>query len=451
MGDEYVADDSGVIRKQEEDYTEQVDAALPAAVAKATGGDLTGAIEGLLPLEKKARIASDSKSTSRILEGIIQMCFDVQNWDAMCENLLLLSKRRGALKMAITKMVQKGCECLEKAPSKEITLKVIDTLRTVTAGKIHVEVERARLTMKLSKIKEADGDIADAADVLQELQVETFGTMERREKVEFILEQMRLGLARKDFIRTAILSKKISTRYFKDESAQDLKLRFYQLNIQVALHEAAYLDVCKYNREIFDTPSVQADEEQWKPALRDVIVFLVLSPYDNEQADLVARVAQESKIDQIPAFKKLLHKFITKEIMPWQSVEKEFGDDLTQLAHFDKNSDGGKKRYEDFRGRVVEHNIRTMANYYTRISSKRLAALLELPEEQTEEFLSTLVVKHTVVAKINRPAGVVTFRQKQDAAAILEEWSASTTALMRQVDHAAHVIEKEQMALKVNN
>lgn len=43
----------------------QVDAALPIAVETATGGNLSGAIEKLLPLEKKARVAADAKSTAR--------------------------------------------------------------------------------------------------------------------------------------------------------------------------------------------------------------------------------------------------------------------------------------------------------------------------------------------------------------------------------------------------
>lgn len=85
-------------------------------------------------------------------------------------------------------MVQKACEYLEKAPDRETTLKLIDTLRTVTAGKvceevfgalprtqvpiptsssalsrqIHVEIERARLTMKLAKMREEEGKIAGA-------------------------------------------------------------------------------------------------------------------------------------------------------------------------------------------------------------------------------------------------------------------------------------------------
>ena len=48
--------------------------------------------------------------------------------------------------------------------------------------------------------------------------METFGSMEKDEKVRFILEQMRLCLAKKDFIRTQIISKKISLKYFTDES-----------------------------------------------------------------------------------------------------------------------------------------------------------------------------------------------------------------------------------------
>ena len=41
--------------------------------------------------------------------------------------------------------------------------------------------------------------------------------MDRREKVEMLLEQMRLCLAKKDYIRTQIISRKISIRFFEDE------------------------------------------------------------------------------------------------------------------------------------------------------------------------------------------------------------------------------------------
>lgn len=44
--------------------------------------------------------------------------------------------------------------------------------------------------------------------------------MEKKEKVEFILEQMRLCIAVKDYIRTQIISKKINTKFFQEEGSE---------------------------------------------------------------------------------------------------------------------------------------------------------------------------------------------------------------------------------------
>jgi hypothetical protein len=43
--------------------------------------------------------------------------------------------------------------------------------------------------------------------------------MDRREKIEFLLEQMRLCLAKEDYIRTQIISKKINIKAFEDEAS----------------------------------------------------------------------------------------------------------------------------------------------------------------------------------------------------------------------------------------
>jgi hypothetical protein len=53
-----------------------------------------------------------------------------------------------------------------------------------------------------------------------------------------------------------------------------------------------------------------------------------------------------------------------------------------------------------------------MSKYYTYIEMSRLSALLELPEDQVETFLSDLVVSKTVYAKIDRlvPNLPATFR-----------------------------------------
>lgn len=78
---------------------------------------------------------------------------------------------RSQLKQAVVKMVQECCTYVDKTPDKETKIKLIETLRTITEGKIYVEVERARLTHILAKIREEENNVAEAAKIIQELQV----------------------------------------------------------------------------------------------------------------------------------------------------------------------------------------------------------------------------------------------------------------------------------------
>ena len=71
---------------------------------------------------------------------------------------------------------------------------------------------------------------------------------------------------------------------------------------------------------------------------------------------------------------------------------------------FDDSTELGKSRWGDLKKRVVEHNIRIMATYYTKISLKRMAFLLSLTEAEAEDFLSTMVVNKTVLTKFEFPS-----------------------------------------------
>ena len=159
------------------------------------------------------------------------------------------------------------------------------------------------MTRILSDIKKNQGDVKGAAEVLCELQVETFGSMDRREKTEFILDQVALCIENHDWPQAAILSRKISVRFFtqkakkaeaksdkeeekqkkqkkekdeedekpkKDEEAKqevkkddvtDLKLRYYEQQIMLAKHDDKYLDVCKHYRQVLDTEAIQNDPD----------------------------------------------------------------------------------------------------------------------------------------------------------------------------------------------
>ena len=49
------------------------------------------------------------------------------------------------------------------------------------------------------------------------MQVETFGAMEKREKAEFLLEQVRLCLTQRDFVRMQIIANKVSKKVLDEE------------------------------------------------------------------------------------------------------------------------------------------------------------------------------------------------------------------------------------------
>ncbi|XP_021773024.1 26S proteasome non-ATPase regulatory subunit 12 homolog A-like [Chenopodium quinoa] len=58
---------------------------------------------------------------------------------------------------------------------------------------------------------------------MQEIAVETFGAMAKTEKIAFILEQVRLCLDRKGYVRDQILSRKISPRVYDIDPSKEKK------------------------------------------------------------------------------------------------------------------------------------------------------------------------------------------------------------------------------------
>jgi|ERR1700722_5294310 26S proteasome regulatory subunit N5 len=79
-------------------------------------------------------------------------------------------------------------------------------------------------------------------------------------------------------------------------------------------------------------------------------------------------------------------------------------------------------------------NIRVVAEYYTRITLHRLTSLLDLTAQQTEEMLARLVVSGTIWARIDRPAGIVNFRNKRSPEDFMNDWSSDMQRLLGLVE-----------------
>lgn len=152
-------------------------------------------------------------------------------------------------------------------------------------------------------------------------------------------------------------------------------------------------------------------------ALQCMISYVVLAPYDNEQSDMMHRIQDDKNLEHMPAYRwspefgtfdkflllfllsrKLLKSFLTEEIIQWKGFVTELEKDLRQgtkdlpsVYVLRADTDGGLARWEHLLQRVIEHNIRVMAMYYSKVSLTRLAQLLSLTTLESEEYIGKLV------------------------------------------------------------
>jgi len=139
--------------------------------ALAKSGQLEGALQNLLALEKPARLGADVGGTTELAVAMVQMCYDAKNWDVLNETITMLSKRRAQLKQVVGAMVRQATKFVDEQKDETLKLQLIHTLRAVSEGKIFVEVERARLTKTLAVIHESKGEIEEARKIMQDTQL----------------------------------------------------------------------------------------------------------------------------------------------------------------------------------------------------------------------------------------------------------------------------------------
>jgi 26S proteasome regulatory subunit N5 len=281
----------------------------------ATEDKLKEALAVLAAMEKRCRVGNDVVSLCKVCEASIQICKDCRNDEALIATIKTLATRRSQKSKAVATIVQMvmpwviiGVDPEGSPVVAPNSAKLIETLRDITDGKLFLEAERARLTRALAKLKEESGLIADAADCLQEVHVETYGSLSKREKIEFILEQMRLTLAKEDYVRASIVSNKVNRTILSEEGMESLKIKFLKLMIayhhlhtkdafelakdyhQMYLTLLAISDKQAKNNDEMTLSSPSTNSSTWIEALQTTILFLALSPFGMEQQDMLNRV-----------------------------------------------------------------------------------------------------------------------------------------------------------------
>ena len=176
---------------------------------------------------------------------MIRLCYTKKDWEKINSTLMVINKRRAQSKVAISAIVEQAMKWLDEVPSEEQRVTLITTLKDICDGKMYVEGESAKLHLMLAQILEAKGDIGGACDMIQDVHVETYGSLDKKEKAAYILHQIRLNLLRKDFVRSMIQSRKMNRKVLEEKDFDEIKISYYKMMIEHHTHDYDCWEICQ--------------------------------------------------------------------------------------------------------------------------------------------------------------------------------------------------------------
>lgn len=119
--------------------------------------------------------------------------------------------------------------------------------------------------------------------------------MDRREKLEFILYQMKIMIKKEDYVRLYIISKKINEQNLGDIEIADIKVSYYSYMAIYHNHEHNFLEASKCYRIIWETLKLAEKNGKMMPEVLDFnfsiaphdvlsnyVGFLVIHPWSPE-------------------------------------------------------------------------------------------------------------------------------------------------------------------------
>ena len=91
--------------------------------------------------------------------------------------------------------------------------------------------------------------------------------------------------------------------------------------IRLTLHQNDYLATTKHYLSVYHTSTIQEDTDRAKGVLQNVLMFVVLAQYNNEQSDLLARVVREDAVknDEMGWVGNFVKRFTDGELMRYTS------------------------------------------------------------------------------------------------------------------------------------
>ena len=390
-------------------------------------------LKKLIDEEKATRLENEYERNRKITKQIIETLYNRKDFVNFLKLFEYLTQRRNQSRESIISMV-KYCinDILPDLKDQNDSTNLLNTIIKVTEGKIFVEYEYSQAIRKMTEIYLMNNNVEEAAKLIQDVQIEAFGSLESDYKIEYILFQMQVLIEKGDYIRTLIVSNKIKRNHLDEEGVELLKVRFFRLMILYYIHEKKYLDTSKCYKILYDFVKsindklieIEKEHKEIKPKIIDnyikvkndndiiklfenYVLYLSICPPELETKNMLNEL--------LIKYKKELD--INKNIL--FIVEKRLSDDIILIDNHLFN------RYRDFeifknnpdltklfRKYWVQHDLSIFEKFFSKIHIERISQMTLAPNDEIENELADMVVNNYIFAKINRIEKIVNFRKK---------------------------------------
>ena len=259
---------------------------------------------------------------------------------------------------------------------------------------VSFEEQDANLRELLASVYEAEDDNAEAAKVLQGINL---GTSQRligdEEKLNIYIRIMR-NLLEDDDTTAADSYLNRATHLIHKSTNQESTLLFQLCQARILDAKRQFLNACQRYHQLSFTPLI-ADTERLH-CLSAAITCAVLAPAGPQRSRSLATLYKDDRAPQLIEDYSILEKMYLDRLLSPKEVE-DFSKRLKphQLA---KLSDGTTVLSKA----VIEHNLLATSKLYNNIGVEELGVLLGLSGEKAEEYAARMIEQKRLAGRIDQ-------------------------------------------------
>ena len=150
-------------------------------------------LKKLIDQEKTARLENELEKNKTICKEILTIIQKSNDFRKYLILLEYLTQRRNQSRESIIFMIKNSLnEVLPNLKHEKDSRDLLQTIIKVTEGKIFVEYEYSQAIRKMTEIYLMNNQFDEAAKLIQDVQIEAFGSLENIYKVEYILFQIQV-------------------------------------------------------------------------------------------------------------------------------------------------------------------------------------------------------------------------------------------------------------------